>query len=179
MAKTGLAGMAWKVAREIATPVSFLDQISQKDRETLGTAWTAAPLTQKLKILTNIVTGRTTGINLFSDEVQAPQTINAGGMFNKWTGLGAGLIVAGAVFENFKINGKKLLPHGSKMNQLGKRLLIGGAAGGLFDAPENGSKSAQGGTRHIQLAGVSQTQNTFHNRGNQILVSDSGESSFR
>ena len=178
--KTGIGGMIWKVARELATPVAFLDQISSKDRATLGVAWTAAPTTQKLKILANIVTGRITGINFFSDEVQAPQTINFGGIFNKWSGLGVGLIIVGAVVENLKINGKKILPHGSKMGQIGHRLLTGGVFGGIFDAPNDGSKPVTG-TRHIQLAGsqTNTSQRTFSNTSNQMLVADSAESSLR
>ena len=157
--------MIWTVAREAATPISFLDQISRKDRETMGDSFNSAPITQKLKILVNIVGGRMTGINLFSDEVQAPQTINFAGMFNRWTGLGAGMLVYGFISKGVTINGQKLLPHGSKLSALGKRLLTGGAFGGLFDAPGDGSKPAQAqGTRHIQLdAAPQQNQIIFKN----------------
>lgn len=182
MAKTrsGIGGMIWKFARELATPVAFLDQISQKDRETLGTAWSDAPITQKLKILVNIVGGRMTGINLFPGEVQAPQTINFGGIFNKWTGLGVGLMIYGSISKHVKIGGTTILPHGSKLSALGKRLLTGGAFGGLFDAPSDGSKAATG-TRHIQLQGsqTNTSQRTFHNTSNQLVVLDSAESSLR
>lgn len=179
--KSNIGSMIWKVAKELATPVAFLDQISAKDRETLGDSWSNAPITQKLKILTNIVGGRITGINLFKDEVQAPQTINFGGIFNRWTGLGAALLVYSFVAKGIKINGSTLLPHGSKLAQIGKRLLTGGAFGGIFDAPADGSKAATG-TRHIQLAGsnsISQTNTTFHNTSHGLVLVDSGESSFR
>lgn len=150
--RKGIGNMIWKVARELATPISFLDQISRKDRETMGDAFNNAPVTQKLKILANIVTGRTTGINLFSDEVQAPQTINFSGIFNRWTALGIGMSIYGFVAKGVTINGVKILPHGSKLSQLGTRLLTGGAFGGIFDAPGDGSKPAQAqGTRNIQL----------------------------
>ena len=45
------------IAKNIAAPVAFIEQISAKHRQTLGTAYTQAPIGQKLKILTNIVTG--------------------------------------------------------------------------------------------------------------------------
>jgi len=101
-------------------------------------------------------------------------------IFNKWTGLGVGLIIYSFVAKGIKINGKTLLPHGSKLEQIGKRLLTGGAFGGVFDAPADGTKEITG-TRHIQLAGTQTdtVQKTFHNTGNQILVQDSAESSLR
>jgi len=179
----GLGGLVWKVARELATPVSFLDQISKKDRQTMGAAVNNAPITQKLKIMTNIVLGRTMGINPFSDEVQAPQTINFGGMFNRWTGLGAGAIIYSFIAEAITINGKKILPHGGKLRQIGIRTLTGGAAGGIFDAPGDGSKPSQSkGTRNIQLdAAPNQTifRNTEVNTGHGlVLQSNAARSSF-
>ena len=178
--RSSIGGMIWKVAREVATPVAFFDQISQKDRETLGSAWSDAPITQKLKILTNITIGRMTGINPFKDEVQAPATQNFGGIFNRWTGLGAGLLIYGLVAKNLKVGGKTILPHGPKLSSLGKRVLTGGAFGGFFDAPGNGTKSISG-TRHIQLQGsqTNTSQRTFHNTSNQLVVLDSAESSLR
>ena len=61
------------IAKNLAAPVAFIEQISAKHRQTLGTAYTAAPLGQKMKILSNIITGSTTGLNLFKDEYQAPR----------------------------------------------------------------------------------------------------------
>lgn len=166
--KKGIGNMVWKVARELATPVSFVDQITRKDRETMGAAFNQAPLTQKLKIMSNIITGRMTGINLFPNEVQAPQTINFAGIFNRWTGLGAAMmLVYGPLAKSIKINGTSILPHGSKVEQLGRRLFTGGIFGGVFDAPGDGSKPVTG-TRHIQLIGSGQT-NSF---GSQTIFTN-------
>ena len=47
-------GIFYKVAKTVAAPVAFIEQISEKHRATLGTNFTNASLTQKAKIMTNI-----------------------------------------------------------------------------------------------------------------------------
>ena len=140
------------IARELATPVSFLDQVTAKDRQTLGSAYTNAPTVQKLKILTNIVVGRTTGINPFSSEIQLPQTINPAGILNKWTQAGGLMLVYGVLGKGInKIAGMNIAPHTGKVSSVGKRFITGGAIGGFFDDPitsSNGSR-AQTGTRNF------------------------------
>lgn len=153
--KAGVGNIIWKVTKEVAGPLVFVEQLTHKDRETMGDEFNDAPITQKAKILVNIIGGRMIGISPFKDEVQAPQTINFSGIFNRWTGLGIALKAYGLTSKGIKVDGKTLLPHGSKLEQLGTRVLTGGVAGGIFDAPPgSGVKSSQTGTRHIKLIGT-------------------------
>lgn len=132
----------WPIIRELTTPLTFLDQISAKDRETLGNAWTDAGWMQKGKIMTNIILGRVTGFNVFKDEYQAPQTINPNGILNKWTTTGLGFWI----YSKIPI---RQLPLKGKLGAIGKRMMTGGGIGGLFDAKSDISAGRQGGTRHI------------------------------
>jgi hypothetical protein len=141
---------ALKIANIVASPIAFLDQISAKDRQVLGNNFTNAPTTQKLKILSNIVTGRISGVNFFSDEYQASQTINPAGIFNKWTGIGAGMIAYGAIARSVnKSLGTSILPATGQIKGIGKKVLIGGAVGGVFD--DQVGSTSNTGTRHITL----------------------------
>ena len=128
--------------KQATAPTVFLEQVSRKDRETLGNAWTDAPLMQKGKILANVVLGRVTGINPFKDEYQAPQTINPAGMLNRWTGLGLGMLV-------YSMLPIKQLPLKGKIGSIGKRTLTGGMIGGIFDANEPKIKQNSNSTKHI------------------------------
>ncbi len=141
------------VAKALAAPVAFLEQISAKHRQTMGSAFSNAPTTQKLKILTNIVTGSITGVNFFSNEVQAQQTINPAGVLNKWTNAGGLMIVYGVIGKHVnKMAGTPVIPATAKVKSIGKQVMIGGAVGGFFDDPPiDNSSSSQTGTRHIQL----------------------------
>ena len=123
------------IARTLAAPVAFIEQISAKHRQTLGTAYTQAPMGQKLKILTNIVTGSTTGLNLFKDEFQAPLSqLKISNIFNKWTTAGIGMLGYGIIAKSAnKALGSNIMPAISPVKQIGKQLIIGGALGGLFD----------------------------------------------
>ena len=51
-AKSGfsLGKKIFPIAKNLASPVAFIEQISAKHRQTLGTAYTTAPIGQKLKI---------------------------------------------------------------------------------------------------------------------------------
>ncbi len=140
------------IARELATPVSFLDQVTAKDRQSLGSQYTNAPTTQKLKILTNIVVGRTTGINPFSSEIQLPQTLNPSGILNKWTNAGALMLVYGVLGKGInKVAGMQIAPHTAKVSSVGKRFITGGAIGGFFDDPATSSHGTRqnNGTRQF------------------------------
>ena len=123
------------IARTLAAPVAFIEQVSAKHRQTLGTAYTQAPMGQKLKILTNIVTGSTTGLNLFKDEFQAPLSqLKISNIFNKWTTAGIGMIGYGIIAKSAnKALGSNIMPAISPIKSIGKQLVIGGALGGLFD----------------------------------------------
>jgi hypothetical protein len=124
------------VAKVLSTTVPFIEQISAKHRQTMGASFTNAPTMQKLKILSNIVTGSVTGINLFSQEFQAPQTLNPSGVFNKWTSAGA-LGIGYSIIGNHvnKMLGNRILPQTSKIGTLSKSVLVSGALGGFFDDP--------------------------------------------
>ena len=84
----------------------------------------------KAKLFINSVTGRLFGIGIAPDAPKFPQTFNFAGIFNKWSGLGAGLWAYGKI--------SPIGPHRGKAGTLGKALLTGGILGGFFDAPDSG-----------------------------------------
>jgi prolipoprotein diacylglyceryltransferase len=170
----GIGNTAYKIARFASAPISFLEQISAKDRQILGNSFSNAPTTQKLKILANVLTGRVSGINFFSNEYQAPQTINPSGIINKWTGGGLALI-GGAILGR-QINkslGTNIIPATGKIQTIGKQFLIGGALGGFFDDPVNGNTTQQIGTRNLSPQPVLQVARIGRSQG---FSSDSVES---
>jgi len=132
----------WPYVRELTTPLTFIEQISAKDRETLGSAWDNAGWIQKGKIMLNIITSRTSGFALFKDEYRAQFTLNPNGVINKWTTTG----FAFWVYSKVPI---KFLPLRSKFGAIGKRMMTGGGVGGLFDAKDGISQTSNAGTRHI------------------------------
>jgi hypothetical protein len=127
-------------------PIAFIEQISAKHRQTLGTAYTQAPLGQKLKILTNIVTGSTTGLNFFKSEFQAPLSeLKISNIFNKWTSAGVGMIGYSIIAKSAnKALGSNIMPAISPVKSIGKQLVIGGALGGLFDDKPTTGTATQG-----------------------------------
>ena len=160
------------IAKNLASPVAFIEQISAKHRQTLGTAYTNAPIGQKLKILTNIVTGSTTGLNIFKDEFQAPLSqLKISNIFNKWTTAGAAMIGYGIIARSAnKALGSNIMPAISPVKSIGKQLVLGGALGGLFDdKPTSGTAST--GTASIAPA------MTMSYNGGYSSGSDSTESS--
>ena len=173
-AKSGfsLGKKIFPIAKNLASPVAFIEQISAKHRQTLGTAYTTAPIGQKLKILTNIVTGSTTGLNIFKDEFQAPLSqLKISNIFNKWTTAGAAMIGYGIIAKSAnKALGSNIMPAISPVKSIGKQLVIGGALGGLFDdKPTSGTAST--GTASIAPA------MTMSYNGGYSSSSDSTESS--
>lgn len=160
------------IARTLAAPVAFIEQISAKHRQTLGTAYTQAPMGQKLKILTNIVTGSTTGLNLFKDEFQAPLSqLKISNIFNKWTTAGIGMIGYGIIAKSAnKALGSNIMPAISPVKQIGKQLIIGGALGGLFDdKPTSGTVNQ--GTANIMPQTYMQMAYTSGMTGNDSTLS--------
>ena len=142
----------YPIAKGVSAPVAFLDQISAKHREAMGTAYTQAPLLQKAKILTNIVTGSFSGINLFANEYQATQNINPAGMFNKWTT--GGLTMLGYKVIGSKVNQMgfgNLVPATREIGGIGKSFIAGGTVGGLFDPPST-TKPQNRGTAQYSIA---------------------------
>ena len=105
--------------------LAFFQQITEKDL--IGTE--NMPIADKAKVFINSVTGRLFGIGVAPGIGHSPQTFNFAGIFNKWTGLGAGLWAIGHIPLN--------IPHKGKAKTLGKALLTGGILGGFFDAPDD------------------------------------------
>ena len=141
----------YPIAKGVSAPVAFLDQISAKHREAMGTAYTQAPLLQKGKILANIVTGSFSGINLFPNEYQATQYINPAGLFNKWTTGGATML--GDKIIGSKVNQMgfgNIVPATREIGGIGKSFIAGGAVGGLFDPPST-TKPQNRGTAQYSI----------------------------
>ena len=174
-AKSGfsLGKKIFPIAKNLASPVAFIEQISAKHRQTLGSAYSSAPIGQKLKILTNIVTGSTTGLNIFKDEFQAPLSqLKISNIFNKWTTAGAAMIGYGIIAKSAnKALGSNIMPAISPVKSIGKQLVIGGALGGLFDDKPSTGTTASTGTANI----APQTQMMYN--GGYSSSSDSTESS--
>ena len=136
------------IARALSAPVAFLEQISAKHRQTLGSAYSQAPVTQKLKIMANIVTGSATGFNFFKDEYQTPLSqFNVSNVLNKWTQTGGIMLIYGVLGKAInKSAGSDIVPLGSKVKTIGKQLIIGGAIGGILDDKQISTNSSQNGT---------------------------------
>ena len=160
------------IAKNLASPVAFIEQISSKHRQTLGTAYTNAPIGQKLKILTNIVTGSTTGLNIFKDEFQAPLSqLKISNIFNKWTTAGAAMIGYGIIARSAnKALGSNIMPAISPVKSIGKQLVIGGALGGLFDDKPTTATASQG-TANIMPQSAMQSMYTQGFQGNDSTLS--------
>ena len=173
-AKSGfsLGKKIFPIAKNLASPVAFIEQISAKHRQTLGTAYTNAPIGQKLKILTNIVTGSTTGLNIFKDEFQAPLSqLKISNIFNKWTTAGAAMIGYGIIAKSAnKALGSNIMPAISPVKSIGKQLVIGGALGGLFDDKPTTATASQG-TANIMPQTAMQSMYTQGFQGNDSTLS--------
>lgn len=159
--KASFGNMLWKGVKVLAGPLVFVEQVSHNDREIMGDAFNSAPASQKGKILINILLGRTVGISPFADEVQAPQTINFSGIFNRWSGLGAGMKVYSLLARSIKVDNRTILPHASKIDSLGTSVLTSGVAGGVFSPSlgvQGGGIIAAAQTKHIKLTGTNNNQ---------------------
>ena len=161
------------IAKNLAAPVAFIEQISAKHRQTLGTAYTAAPIGQKLKILTNIVTGSTTGLNFFKDEFQAPLSqLKINNIFNKWTTAGLGMIGYSIIAKQAnKALGSNIMPAISPVKSIGKQLIVGGALGGLLDDKPTTTNTVSQGTANIMPQSAMQTMYTQGFQGNDSTES--------
>ncbi len=142
------------IVKQIAAPIAFIEQITAKDRAVNAAVFSTLGTTDKLKWLSNMVTGRLTGIGFFSNFPTPPQTINPAGVINKWT-------QAGAIMIGYKVIGKAInqatgidvVPAHSKIGSIGKQFLVGGGLGGFFDDPAPPRTiTAPAATSHIQSA---------------------------
>ena len=171
----------YSLVKSASPYIAFTSQLTQKDYSALeNTSYKNENMATKAKIFANIVTGRLTGFtafkngNLYGSET-TPFTINPSGVANKVTGIG----VAGLIYKNLPI---KQLPQKQKVGEIAKRVLLGGALGGLFDAPDNTSMSQTASSspqvlgKHMSV--IQQNRSASMQRGMYSEGNDSTEGSF-
>jgi hypothetical protein len=85
------------------------------------------PIAMRAKNFSNSLIGRVTGFVPFKDAPGAnvTQQVSIDGMFNKYTGIGLGMLV-------YSMIPAKLLPHKGKAKTLGKSLFGAGLISGIF-----------------------------------------------
>ena len=90
-------------------------------------ASTGQPIGNRAKNFANSLVGRVTGFIPFKDAAGAhvTQQVSIDGMFNKYTGIGLGMLA-------YSMIPAKLLPHKSKAKTLGKSLFGAGLISGIF-----------------------------------------------
>ena len=97
-------------------------------------ASTGQPIGVRAKNFANSVAGRITGFSPFASSASAggsiPQTVSIEGIFNKYTGIGLGLL-------GYAMIPARILPHKAKARQLGKAIFGGGLIGGIFSPSTN------------------------------------------
>jgi len=95
-------------------------------------ASTGMPIAMRAKNFSNSLLGRVTGFVPFKDAPGAnvTQQVSIDGMFNKYTGIGLGMLV-------YSMIPAKLLPHKSKAKTLGKSLFGAGLISGVFSGSSN------------------------------------------
>jgi len=95
-------------------------------------ASTGQPIAARAKNFANSISGRIIGFTPFKNAAGAniPQTISLEGMFNKYTGIGLGLL-------GYAMIPARILPHKSKARTLGKSLFGAGLISGIFSPSGN------------------------------------------
>ena len=90
-------------------------------------ASTGMPIAMRAKNFSNSLVGRVTGFIPFKDAPGAnvTQQVSIDGMFNKYTGIGLGMLA-------YSMIPAKLLPHKGKAKTLGKSLFGAGLISGIF-----------------------------------------------
>ena len=145
----------WRKISSATGTIAGLAQITGPDMA----ASTGQPVAIRAKNFINSLLGRTTGYSPFKDTPGAggtiPQTISIDGMFNKYTGIGAGMTLYSYVAKM-----TKFLPHGPKAKQLGKALIGGGIIGGAF------SESGNPHTHNL----IPNTHTSSYSSGQQMVV---------
>ena len=93
---------------------------------------TGQPIGNRAKNFANSLVGRVTGFIPFKDApgANATQQISIDGMFNKYTGIGLGMLA-------YSMIPAKVLPHKSKAKTLGKSLFGAGLISGIFSSSGN------------------------------------------
>ncbi len=90
------------------------------------------PIAMRAKNFSNSLIGRVTGFVPFKDAPGAnvTQQVSIDGMFNKYTGIGLGMLA-------YSMIPAKILPHKSKAKTLGKSLFGAGLISGVFSPSGN------------------------------------------
>ena len=118
----------WSKISTGAGALAALSNITSSDMA----ASTGQPIAARAKNFSNSILGRVVGFTPFKDAAGAntPQTISIEGMFNKYTGIGIGLL-------GYAMIPARILPHKSKARQLGKSLFGAGLISGIFKPAGN------------------------------------------
>lgn len=122
-------GGIYKSLKGLIPAAVFVSQITSKDQGVIAQQSTFGG---KIKTLANSVTGRATGLNLFSDVPNFGRTFNPAGAWNPFTQAAAGAIVAGTLMKKFGV------PGGAKIRNLGAISLPAAIVGGVLDPPADG-----------------------------------------
>jgi hypothetical protein len=125
------AARRWGTIGNILGGLAFLNQATIKDKADISAQTT---IQGKLKVIANSLLGHAVGINLFKDVPQKQQNFNPAGALNKWTYAGAAM--------TFLYSYIPKAPFKGRVKSVGKRLLIGGIAGGVIDDPSTSSAPA-------------------------------------
>jgi len=113
----------WKKISTAAGVLGFVSNVTGQDMA----ASAGQPIATKAQAVISSLFGRISGYNPFpaSTGGAVPQTISIEGIFNRISGIGAGLLA-------FSLIPVKILPHKRKARILGTSLLSAGVLSGLF-----------------------------------------------
>ena len=113
----------WSKISAGAGALSALSLITSNDMQHSA----GQPIGTRAQNFANSLSGRITGFNPFPATGQVNQTISLEGIFNKYTGIGLGLL-------GYAMIPARILPHKAKARTLGKGIFSGGLIGGLFSS---------------------------------------------
>ena len=139
----------WGKISKGAGVLAALSQITSVDMS----ASAGQPIGARAQNFGNSLIGRITGYTPFKNAAGAntPQTISLEGMFNKYTGIGLGLL-------GYAMIPARILPHKAKARTLGKSLFGAGLISGIFSPSGNPHShnliSPSHSTAIVQSAGV-------------------------
>lgn len=130
---------------------SFIGQLAVKDFQpgtTQASFFQSGTGIQRAQMLANIITGRISGINIFSGAPQFQQTVNPAGMINKYVGLG--------LLMSFIYPKLPEVPQKALIKKAGGALIAGGLFGGFFDPATGvrGGATASGVARVGNLGAI-------------------------
>ena len=126
--KTSRIKSQWSKISAGAGTLAALSNITSQDMA----ASTGQPIAARAKNFSNSLLGRIIGFTPFKDAAGAniSQQISLEGMFNKYTGIGLGLL-------GYAMIPARILPHKAKARTLGKSLFGAGLISGIFSPSGN------------------------------------------